>query len=141
MQKTENYQLNQWDKTDRIQMEDFNADNAKIDAALANIPKIAVGTYTGTGTYGSDGENTLTFDFEPTLVVISRNIAETSAAGTLLIRGQTKNAGTGYVYQSNSALSLTVSWSGNTVSWYSASTAARQLNSEDATYFYFALGV
>lgn len=35
MQKTENYQLNQWDKTDRIQMEDFNADNAKIEAALA----------------------------------------------------------------------------------------------------------
>ena len=35
MEQTSNYQLNQWDKTDRIQMEDFNADNAKIDAALA----------------------------------------------------------------------------------------------------------
>ena len=34
MQKTTNYQLNQWVKSDRIQMEDFNRDNAKIDAAL-----------------------------------------------------------------------------------------------------------
>ena len=34
MQKTTNYQLNQWVKSDRIQMEDFNSDNAKIDAAL-----------------------------------------------------------------------------------------------------------
>lgn len=35
MNKTPNYQLNQWDKSDRIRMEDFNADNAKIEAALA----------------------------------------------------------------------------------------------------------
>ena len=35
MNKTPNYQLNQWDKSDRIQMTDFNADNAKIEAALA----------------------------------------------------------------------------------------------------------
>ena len=31
---TENYQLSQWERSDRILMEDFNADNAKIDAAL-----------------------------------------------------------------------------------------------------------
>ena len=34
MKKTTNYQLNQWEKTDRILMDDFNADNAKLDAAL-----------------------------------------------------------------------------------------------------------
>ena len=34
MNQTANYQLNQWEKPDRILMEDFNADNAKIDAAL-----------------------------------------------------------------------------------------------------------
>ena len=32
--QTPNYKLNQWSKSDRIQMEDFNADNAKIDAAI-----------------------------------------------------------------------------------------------------------
>ena len=34
MQQTGNYGLNQWELTDRIRMEDFNGDNAKIDAAL-----------------------------------------------------------------------------------------------------------
>ena len=34
MTKTTNYQLNQWAKSDRIRMDDFNADNAKIDGAL-----------------------------------------------------------------------------------------------------------
>lgn len=34
MNYTGNYQLNQWEKTDRVLMDDFNADNAKLDAAL-----------------------------------------------------------------------------------------------------------
>ena len=37
MTKTEHYQLNQWAKSDRVLMEDFNRDNAKIDAALTNV--------------------------------------------------------------------------------------------------------
>ena len=45
MQKTANYQLNQWVKSDRIQMEDFNSDNAKIDAALkGNADAVAAET-------------------------------------------------------------------------------------------------
>ena len=32
--RTDNYALSQWERSDRILMEDFNADNAKIDAAL-----------------------------------------------------------------------------------------------------------
>ena len=51
MTKTTNYQLNQWAKSDRIMMDDFNADNQKIDAALKAVAdggaKLAVGTYTG----------------------------------------------------------------------------------------------
>ena len=35
MKQTEQYGLNQWELTDRILMSDFNADNAKIAAALA----------------------------------------------------------------------------------------------------------
>lgn len=34
MNQTEHYKLSQWEKTDRILMEDFNRDNANIDAAL-----------------------------------------------------------------------------------------------------------
>lgn len=35
MTKTEHYQLNQWEPTDKLSRTDFNADNAAIDAALA----------------------------------------------------------------------------------------------------------
>ena len=34
MNYTQNYQLNQWEATDRVLRTDFNNDNAKIDAAL-----------------------------------------------------------------------------------------------------------
>lgn len=34
MKRTDSYQLNQWEKSDRILMEDFNGDNLKIDSAL-----------------------------------------------------------------------------------------------------------
>ena len=49
MNYTTNYQLNQWAKSDRVLMEDFNRDNEKIDAALGTIPKIIAGTYQGDG--------------------------------------------------------------------------------------------
>ena len=35
MTKTTNYQLPKWEKTDRIQMDDFNDAMSKIDAAVA----------------------------------------------------------------------------------------------------------
>lgn len=45
MNKTANFQLNQWEKTDRIMMEDFNRDNAAIDAALkSNAEAVAAET-------------------------------------------------------------------------------------------------
>lgn len=45
MNKTANFQLTQWEKTDRIMMEDFNRDNAAIDAALkANADGVAAET-------------------------------------------------------------------------------------------------
>ena len=35
--QTENYELNQWLATDQVLRTDFNADNAKLDAALAGL--------------------------------------------------------------------------------------------------------
>lgn len=37
MNKTPNYNLSQWDMTDRIEMKDFNADNAAVEAALTAL--------------------------------------------------------------------------------------------------------
>lgn len=44
MKKTEHLELNQWDPTDRIMRTDFNADNAKIDAALAGLTAAQAGS-------------------------------------------------------------------------------------------------
>ena len=49
MNHTPNYQLSQWAKSDRVLMDDFNADNAKIDAAIAAKVAIVTGTYKGDG--------------------------------------------------------------------------------------------
>lgn len=39
MNHTQNYNLSQWVKSDQVRMEDFNADNAKIEAQLAWLKK------------------------------------------------------------------------------------------------------
>ncbi len=49
MTKTTNYQLPKWEKTDRIQMKDFNDMTATLDAALAAKSRVITGTYAGTG--------------------------------------------------------------------------------------------
>ena len=41
MNYTQNYQLNQWEAADRVLREDFNRDNQKIDAALAEMAQKA----------------------------------------------------------------------------------------------------
>ena len=38
MKQTDQYGLNQWDLSDRIRMEDFNADNQRLEAALLEKP-------------------------------------------------------------------------------------------------------
>ena len=47
MKHTKNYQLNQWAKSDRVLMDDFNSDNQKIDAALGEKCGIVFGSYPG----------------------------------------------------------------------------------------------
>ena len=146
MTKTTNYQLNQWTKSDRIMMDDFNADNQKIDAALAALggaiaaaPKIAVGSYTGSGSCGASSPRTLTFAFQPKLVIVVENSWDYLKAGTALISGQSLSAGIGGGTTSGACLGLTVSWSGNSVTWYGPS-AEKQLDVENCEYFYCAVG-
>ena len=80
--QTTNYQLSQWAKSDRVLMDDFNADNAKIDGALKALADRAYRLeYTmetrGTGsafTYSYTGRGGPTvhipFDHRPELVFL-----------------------------------------------------------------------
>lgn len=47
--QTANFGLNQWAAEDKVIRTEFNEDNAKIDAVLAEIPTIVTGSYVGDG--------------------------------------------------------------------------------------------
>ncbi len=79
MTKTTNYQLNQWAKTDRLMMEDFNADNAKIDAALGAL-QIVTGTYTGSGN-DANCRVDVALGFRPKAVLVMANKYQFSGSG------------------------------------------------------------
>ena len=146
MTQTPNFQLNQWSGTDYVRRTDFNADNLKVDSALAALgeaiaaaPKIAVGSYTGSGSCGASAPRTLTFAFQPKLVIVVENSWDYLKAGTALISGQSLSAGIGGRTSSGACLGLTVSWSGNSVTWYGPS-AEKQFDVENCEYFYCAVG-
>ena len=81
MKKTAQFGLNQWEMSDRIQMDDFNRDNAAIEAALA-----ARNCQFYTTSYIGDGETTKTWTFpgKPILVMM---VCPNGL--TVLIRGAT----------------------------------------------------
>lgn len=140
MEKTENYRLNQWDAQDAILREDFNADNAKIDAALAAGAKIAIGSYVGTGTYGADNPNSLTFEFEPKIIIVTQSKASSASDMFLALRGQT-----GYTHFGSNGgyYNGSCAWDGNTVSWWCTNDSVGanvQFNRTGLTYHYLVVG-
>lgn len=103
---------------------------------LGDKVRIATGSYTGTGTYGSSNPNSLTFSFPPEFLVISPN---REPYRLFLVRGMTKSSTSP---TGGSDGNVAVAWIGSTVSWYGDSTgeAYLQLNRRGTPYFYFAIG-
>lgn len=150
MGQTANYQLNQWVKTDRIMMEDFNSDNAKIDAALkANADavatkaenttvsalqaavalcgncKVVTTSYAGTGTCGSANAKSLTFEKPPLAVLIFGKEIGLTAPGTDM-----------KVLRVSSEATSNTTWATDkkSISWYHTDGEAYMLNSSGYTY-------
>lgn len=106
--------------------------------------KIVSGSYTGTGTYGSNNKNSLTFDGKPKLLIVSSTVS--SAYGgrhtypqLIFVYGESGDIASLITSGSEVFSSATVSGSGNTVSWYSADAAAQQLNVSGTKYNYIAI--
>ena len=139
---TQNYQLHQWEPEDNFLRTDFNQDFSRIDTALKGLADKVVqtvsGSYVGTGEYGAEHPSQLEFPFEPDVVVIVADKTNLLKAGTVLLRGQSQSAGIGSNYSGGSGLNLTLTWSGQALSWYGLD-ADYQLNREGDTYRYFAL--
>lgn len=116
--------------------------------SLLSFPKIAIGSYVGTGTsdaWGGTQQNSLTFDFEPKMLAVVADGSNIFFAGFLIVRGQTYSDGIGGMANTSVSSQLHITWSGNTVSWWSSNridigTKYPQMNVENKTYRYIALG-
>lgn len=110
------------------------------------IADIEIGSYTGSGKYGSSNKNSLTFGHVPKLVIIRPSYTVAAKQNPeyifVWITGMTvvtamlgSGAGT-------SNTNSTVSISGQTITWYCPSngSAEYQFNKSDTTYIYFAVG-
>lgn len=145
MNKTANFQLTQWEKTDRIMMEDFNRDNAAIDAALkSNADKAAalqtalagagncsleIKSYTGNGNYGQNNPTRITFSKKPKFVLLC------GYSFLLLLMGKENAPFVGFfasdrIYTCN----IVYSWSGNTLQFHSTQNAYAQGNTSNQLY-------
>ena len=98
--------------------------------------KIATGSYVGNGKKGSSNPNTLSFDFQPKLIVITGDVKH-NYIPLVFIRG----CSTVYT-SSNDNASIAITWSDNGVSWYATSTMYDdvQFNMQGAVYSYAAIG-
>lgn len=175
MNKTQNFQLNQWDAADRVQRADFNADNAALENALTNLsnrcngedasisslngsvaslsarvgaidatrPLFETGSYVGNGTYGPEHPITLTFSFQPKLVIAQR---EYNAAAAITNNNYLHNQTfilirpLGMFFSADFTKVSMLSWNGNSVSWYSEDNPNMQLNRNGDVVNYLAFG-
>ena len=146
LNQTNNYQLSQWDSDDRILRTDFNADNAKVDAALADQAasvtalagqlaakgncQIYYTSYVGTGTSGEDAKITHTFPRKPLILLVASKDGAIMAAVNGMETSYSRAIGSTY---------LNLSWEGNSVSWWHHDSAAGQLNFSGKTYYVIAI--
>ena len=101
-------------------------------ATVESSTKIQTGTYTGTGTYGANNPNSLTFTFVPKMVVVLEdNVAFTGHRSGFVWVGQ--NGGT-----------VKFALAGQTLSWYTTSNddyaPNDQMNRSGGVYKWVAIG-
>lgn len=99
-------------------------------ATALGAAKIQTGSYTGTGKYGSDNKNSLTFNFVPKLFIVAE--------------GNDSNISNVYTWCGQPIGEWNEYWpkfrvSGNTITWW-GNTANYHCNIIDMTYGYVAIG-
>ena len=117
----------------------------KLSPITSKLSNLATGTYTGTGTAGSNNKNSLTFDFEPLMLIVYQSdiglcpYAGQSAWFNSFFWGHGQT--TVYVTNTNGRYQNTVAVDNKTINWYNTSNNATfQLNVNNTVYNYICLG-
>ena len=134
--RTEYYQLNQWEPGDPVLREEFNADNAKIDGILGEIPRIAAGAYTGNGA----DARTINLGFTPRAVYLCKNNGATYESGRIWGGLVVADSPLVEEYGSERCLALAVAPGGFQVGDVSISYRWASTNANQTTYHYLAVG-
>lgn len=123
---------------------------------VVTAPKIEIGSYTGTGEAGNSNPNILTFSFEPKFLmvqILGRGVPLGTYAvssvpmnfGMTVMRGQTR-VYTSLPDNANYHGACTLTWNGNSVSWFMNASGTyldgseAQLNGLNIDYVYVAIG-
>ena len=156
--KTEHYGLSQWEATDQVVRADFNADNAKVDAAIKNAEDKAhnaqataenlvavaftpenlpfvVGTYTGNGA----ANRTISLGFTPRAVLVVNGNGETVYHGTGHSTYYGGLAVMGQAVSGSAATSVSIVDGGFQVAYASTSYVTCASNYKDYKFCYLAL--
>ena len=160
MEKTINYQLNQWAAGDKVQRVDFNADNAKIDGAIAavsaragaletgkadkadldaaraTIPKLAAGSYAGDGA----ASRTIRLGFAPKAVLVVCSDGTTKASGDVFGGLAVTGGPVTEEYNSQTVTALELVSNGFRVGKQNISYRRSATNDSGKTYHYIAFG-
>lgn len=132
-------------ETDQPTMAAFNEKFLQnYDAAVAAGLKIKVGSYVGTGAYGSSNPTKLSFGFKPQFLFVARETSKTGATFGYYftaVRG-VKSAMSVRSLGADSSLDgqVMLTWGDAEVSFYAGYTAEDQLNAVNTTYYYLAIG-
>lgn len=103
------------------------------DNLLLKLPgvQIETGSYIGTGTYGRNNKNSLTFEFAPKIVFLTQGNSFSNFGFFVFGASQ-------FCTINNIGGSFTITE--NTLSWYSDESATYQFNSNAQQFYYIALG-
>ena len=122
--------------TKNIEMNYFNGTDYEILYPVVGSEvynHVKSGNYVGSGQYGQSNPNKLTLEFTPKVAMITKTSGVYDA---YLLNGKTVS----YVQSSTGVSEITVEWTGQTVSWYSADSVEAQLNENGVLYAYVVFG-
>lgn len=106
--------------------------NVQYDALgkIGDRLQVQTGTYVGSGVYGEENQNSLTFNFVPKIVIVmQQDCATLGDQAAFMYIGQPGRAGTERFTLDN-----------QTLSWYTSRSASDQCNDSNNVYYYVAIG-